>query len=100
MRKSTMDFHDLAHRSYRRPDKAEPWSAAFQHLDRLHDLSLAEAALAYAAAGWPVFPCNPQSDKPGARRRQAKMPLVPGADKDGNGAQIPQTGGLWRATTD
>jgi putative DNA primase/helicase len=53
-----------------------------------------EAALAYASAGWPVFPCNPTQGKGG------KRPLVAGADKDEQGNAIPKTGGLWRASTD
>ena len=61
-----------------------------------------DAALAYAAAGIPVFPCDPRPDPPGtpAAQKRAKRPLVPGADKDAEGRDIPKTGGLHRATTD
>lgn len=47
------------------------------------------AALDYARRGAPVFPCSPVN----------KQPLVAG-DKDGNGQTIPNTGGLYKATTD
>ncbi len=58
-----------------------------------------DATLFYAARGWPVFPCNPKPDKPGAKIKRAKSPLV-GQDKDEAGNKIPRSGGLHKATTD
>ncbi len=49
------------------------------------------AALAYARAGFPIFPCNPTSDKAAG----SKAPLVPGESKKGA-----RDGGHWLATTD
>lgn len=49
------------------------------------------AALAYARHGFPVFPCNPISDK----ARGSKMPLVAGESEKGK-----RDGGHWLATTD
>ncbi|WP_170937394.1 MULTISPECIES: bifunctional DNA primase/polymerase [Rhodomicrobium] len=60
-----------------------------------------EAALEYARMGWPVFPCNPIQDAAvKGKKRKSKSPLVAGPDKDADGNAIPETGGLWRATTD
>jgi putative DNA primase/helicase len=60
------------------------------------------AALEFARRGWPVFPCNPCQDPPDlkGRKRRSKAPMVAGPDEDGDGKPIPETGGLWRATTD
>jgi hypothetical protein len=48
-----------------------------------------EAALAYAAHGYPVFPLSKSSKAP-----------IPKADKDVHGKKIPRTGGFYKATTD
>lgn len=48
-----------------------------------------EAALDYAARGWPVFPCSPKT----------KRPLLP-KDVDAEGNAIRGTGGLKKASTD
>lgn len=50
---------------------------------------LTQAALDFAARGWPVFPCNPKN----------KQPLL-GADRDENHKPIRGTGGLKKASTD
>lgn len=47
-----------------------------------------DAALAYAARGWPVFPCNPQN----------KRPLLP-KDRDALGNEIKGSGGVTKAST-
>jgi putative DNA primase/helicase len=48
-----------------------------------------DAALGYAARGWPVFPCSPRQ----------KAPLLP-CDKDAEGREIRGTGGVSKASTD
>lgn len=55
----------------------------------IEEPTLLEAALAYAARGWPVFPCSSKT----------KRPLIP-RDKDAEGKPIPGTGGLSKATCD
>ncbi|MFD2030934.1 bifunctional DNA primase/polymerase [Ancylobacter dichloromethanicus] len=52
------------------------------------------AALAYAARGWRVFPCDPRAEKPWSKR-----PLV-AADKGEDGKAIEGTGWPKKATTD
>ena len=73
---------------------AERMTGALRRLSELVQGSMLDAALIYASAGWPVFPCNPK------QREGGKRPLVAGADKDEHGKPIPKTGGLWRASTD
>lgn len=51
--------------------------------------AMLDAALAYAAKGWPVFPCSPAT----------KAPLVEG-DRDAGGRLIPNTGGVKKASVD
>ncbi len=48
------------------------------------------AALGYAAHGWPCFPCDPQT----------KRPLLKGDIDPATGTEIPNTGGLKKASTD
>lgn len=58
------------------------------------------AALGYAKRGWPVFPCNENSDAPGVKVRKEKTPYV-GRDKDPvTGKPVDGTGGVSKATTD
>jgi putative DNA primase/helicase len=47
-----------------------------------------DAALAFAARGWPVFPCSPEN----------KRPLLP-KDKDSEGRPIRGSGGVSKAST-
>lgn len=65
-------------------DRPEPTSAP----------AMMDAALAYAAKGWRVFPCDPRAEKPWSKR-----PLV-AADKDDAGKPIEGTGWPKKATTD
>ena len=48
------------------------------------------AAMAYAQAGFPVFPCNPTQDK----KRGSKAPMLPGETSPGA-----RDGGHWLAST-
>lgn len=55
-------------------------------------MTMLDQALAYAARGWPVFPCDWRSGP------KEKVPLVP-RDKDSAGRRIDGTGGVAKATT-
>jgi hypothetical protein len=52
-------------------------------------MTMLQNALAYAARGWPVFPCHPET----------KQPLVKG-DRDAGGSLIPNSGGVKKASID
>jgi len=52
-------------------------------------MSMLQNALAFAARGWPVFPCHPES----------KQPLLKG-DHDSDGNLIPNSGGVKKASCD
>lgn len=52
-------------------------------------MTLLEWAITYARRGWPVFPCHPKT----------KRPLCKG-DVDADGKEIPNTGGVKKATCD
>src|SRR5689334_7140170 len=51
--------------------------------------SIIDVALAYAAAGWPVFPCRVFDKKP-----------LTAPDRDAAGNKIEGSGGFHKATTD
>lgn len=57
-------------------------------------MTMLDEALALAARGWPVFPCNPRAEKPWAKR-----PLID-ADKDAEGKSIEGTGWIKKASCD
>ncbi len=52
--------------------------------------ALLNAALAYSAMGWRVFPCSPQT----------KAPLLGNEVDPSNGKKIPKTGGVKKASCD